>query len=220
MGCPIVFRGPNGAARRVAAQHSHCFASWYAHCPGLKVIAPYSAADAKGLLKAAIRDPNPVVFLENEVLYGVSFPAPTETDEIIPIGQSNVVREGADVTITTFSLMVKVALEAAEVLAQEGISVEVIDLRTLRPLDTETILKSVQKTNRLVTLEEGWPYAGIGAEISSLVTEQAFDYLDAPIVRVTGVDVPMPYADNLEKRTIPQTARVVDAVRQVCYRNI
>lgn len=220
MGCPIVFRGPNGAAKRVAAQHSQCFASWYAHCPGLKVIAPYSSADAKGLLKAAIRDPNPVVFLENEVLYGASFPAPTSEDEIIEIGKAKVVREGSDVTITAFSLMVRVALEAAERLAEEGISVEVVDLRTLRPLDTETILASVRKTNRLVTLEEGWPYAGIGAEISSFVTEQAFDYLDAPVLRVAGADVPMPYADNLEKLSVPQVSWVVDAVRQVCYRKI
>jgi pyruvate dehydrogenase E1 component beta subunit len=196
MGCPIVFRGPNGAAKRVAAQHSQCFASWFAHCPGLKVISPYDASDAKGLLKSAIRDPNPVIFLENEMLYGVSFPTPLDEDHLVPIGQAKIVREGTDVTITAFSLMVKVALDAAEKLAQQGIQAEVIDLRTLRPLDTPSILRSIMKTNRLVSLEEGWPFAGIGAEISALMMEQAFDYLDAPIMRVTGADVPMPYADK------------------------
>ncbi len=219
MGCPIVFRGPNGAAKRVAAQHSQCFASWFAHCPGLKVISPYDASDAKGLLKSAIRDPNPVIFLENEMLYGVSFPAPLDEDHLVPIGQAKIVREGTDVTITAFSLMVKVALDAAEKLAQQGIQAEVIDLRTLRPLDTASILRSIMKTNRLVSLEEGWPFAGIGAEISALMMEQAFDYLDAPIMRVTGADVPMPYADNLVNLTLPQVEQVVDVVRQVCYRH-
>jgi pyruvate dehydrogenase E1 component beta subunit len=218
MGCPIVFRGPNGAANRVAAQHSQCFASWFAHCPGLKVIAPYDASDAKGLLKSAIRDPNPVIFLENEMLYGISFPAPEEEDYLVPIGQAKILREGSDVTITAFSLMVKVALEAAQELANKGIEAEVIDLRTLRPFDKTTILNSLMKTNRLVSLEEGWPFAGIGAEISALVMEEAFDYLDAPVLRVTGADVPMPYANNLVNLALPQVARVVEAVQQVCYR--
>ena len=219
MGCPIVFRGPNGAAKRVAAQHSQFFASWFAHCRGLKVVSPYDASDAKGLLKSAIRDPNPVIFLENEMLYGVSFPAPLEEDHLVPMGQAKIVREGTDVTITAFSLMVKVALDAAEQLAQKGIQAEVIDLRTLRPLDVESILKSIMKTNRLVSLEEGWPFAGVGAEISALMMEQAFDYLDAPVIRVTGADVPMPYADNLVNLTLPQMERVVDMVQQICYRH-
>ncbi len=218
MGCPIVFRGPNGAAKRVGAQHSQCFASWYAHCPGLKVIAPYDAIDAKGLLKAAIRDPNPIIFLENEMLYGESFPAPVGEDEVIPIGKARIVRSGKDVTITTFSFMVGVALKAAEQLAAEGLDVEVIDLRTIRPLDEQTILDSVKKTNRLATLEEGWGFAGIGAEISALVMEKAFDYLDAPVKRIVGADVPMPYAESLVKLTIPQVEWVVDAIKQVCYR--
>ena len=194
MGCPIVFRGPNGAASRVAAQHSQCYASWYAHCPGLKVVVPYSAADAKGLLKSAIRDPNPVIFLENEILYGNSFDVPDDPDFIVPIGRAKIERAGGDVTITAFSLMVEVALRAAESLAAEGIEAEVINLRSLRPLDTETIVKSVQKTNRLVSVEEGWPAAGIGSELAAQMMEHAFDYLDAPVARVTGVDVPMPYA--------------------------
>ncbi|NBR39422.1 MAG: pyruvate dehydrogenase complex E1 component subunit beta, partial [Alphaproteobacteria bacterium] len=198
MGCPIVFRGPNGAAARVAAQHSQCFASWYAHCPGLKVVAPWSAADAKGLLKAAIRDPNPVIFLENEVLYGQSFDVPDDDDWLVPIGKANIVREGTDVTITAFSIMVGKALEAAEVLAAKGISAEVIDLRSLRPLDIDTILASVKKTNRFISCEEGFPFAGIGAELSAQVSEKAFDWLDAPPLRVAGADVPMPYAANLE----------------------
>lgn len=219
MGCPIVFRGPNGAAKRVAAQHSQCFASWFAHCPGLKVIAPYDASDAKGLLKSAIRDPNPVVFLENELLYGLSFPAPLEQDHLVPIGKAKIVREGGDVTITAFSLMVRVALDAADKLSEEGIQAEVIDLRTIRPLDTQTIVKSIMKTNRLVSVEEGWPFAGVGSEISALVMEQAFDYLDAPVWRVTGADVPMPYADNLVNLTIPQVDHVVEGARKVCYRN-
>ena len=219
MGCPIVFRGPNGAARRVAAQHSQCFASWYAHCPGLKVVAPYDASDAKGLLKSAIRDPNPVVFLENEMLYGVSFPKPEAEDHLVPLGQAKIVRAGKDVTLTAFSLMVKVALDAADKLAEQGIEAEVIDLRTLRPLDMPTVITSLVKTNRLVTLEEGWAYAGIGSEIIAQVMEQAFDHLDAPVLRVTGADVPMPYAENLVNLTIPQIHQVVDAVKQVCYRS-
>jgi pyruvate dehydrogenase E1 component beta subunit len=219
MGCPIVFRGPNGAASRVAAQHSQCYASWYAHCPGLKVIAPWSAADAKGLLKAAIRDPNPIIFLENEVLYGQSFDVPTDPDFVLPIGKAKIVRAGKDVTITAFSIMVGKALEAAEKLAEEGIEAEVIDLRTIRPLDIETIVTSFKKTNRLVTTEEGWAFSGIGSEISALMMEHAFDYLDAPVVRVAGADVPMPYAANLEKLALPQVDNIVQAVKAVCYRS-
>jgi pyruvate dehydrogenase E1 component beta subunit len=218
MGCPIVFRGPNGAAARVAAQHSQCYASWYAHCPGLKVVSPWSAADAKGLLKAAIRDPNPVIFLENEILYGQSFEVPTDKDWIVPIGKAKVVKPGTDVTITAFSRMVGVALEAADALAKEGIDAEVIDLRTIRPLDTATIVASVQKTNRLVSVEEGWPFAGIGSELAAVMMEQAFDYLDAPVARVAGIDVPMPYAANLEKLALPQASHVAEAAKQVCYR--
>lgn len=216
--CPIVFRGPNGAASRVAAQHSQCYASWYAHVPGLKVIAPYDAASAKGLLKAAIRDPNPVIFLENEILYGQSFEVPDDSDFVLPIGKAAVVREGTDVTIVAFSIMVGKALAAAEELAAQGISAEVIDLRTLRPLDTETIIESVKKTNRCVSVEEGWPVAGIGSEIAAIIMEQAFDYLDAPVVRVAGVDVPLPYAANLEKLALPQAPHIVEAVKQACYR--
>ncbi len=218
MGCPIVFRGPNGAASRVAAQHSQCYASWYAHCPGLKVVSPWSAADAKGLLKSAIRDPNPVIFLENEVLYGQSFDVPDDEDWLIPIGKANIVRPGADVTITAFSIMVGKALEAAEILAGEGIDAEVIDLRSLRPLDHETIMQSVRKTNRMVSCEEGFPFAGIGAELIAQVNEQAFDDLDAPVARVTGKDVPMPYAANLEAMALPQVQDIVEAARKVCYR--
>jgi pyruvate dehydrogenase E1 component beta subunit len=218
MGCPIVFRGPNGAAARVAAQHSQCYASWYAHIPGLKVVAPWSAADAKGLLKSAIRDPNPVIFLENEILYGQSFEVPQDKDWIVPIGKAKIVRPGSQVTITAFSRIVGVALEAAELLAKEGIDAEVIDLRTIRPLDTATIVASVQKTNRLVSVEEGWPFAGVGSELSAVIMEQAFDYLDAPVARVAGVDVPMPYAANLEKLALPQAAQIADAAKQVCYR--
>jgi len=217
MGCPIVFRGPNGAAARVAAQHSQCFASWYAHCPGLKVVAPWSAADAKGLLKAAIRDPNPVIFLENEVLYGQSFDVPDDDDWLVPIGKANIVREGTDVTITAFSIMVGKALEAAEVLAAKGISAEVIDLRSLRPLDIDTILASVKKTNRFISCEEGFPFAGIGAELSAQVTEKAFDWLDAPPLRVAGADVPMPYAANLEALALPQVDTIVQAALEVTY---
>jgi pyruvate dehydrogenase E1 component beta subunit len=218
MGSPMVFRGPNGAAARVAAQHSQCYASWYAHIPGLKVVAPWSAADAKGLLKSAIRDPNPVIFLENEMLYGQSFEVPQDKDWIVPIGKAKVVRPGNQVTITAFSRMVGVALEAAELLAKEGIDAEVIDLRTIRPLDTATIVASVQKTNRMVSVEEGWPFAGIGSEMAAVIMEQAFDYLDAPVARVAGVDVPMPYAANLEKLALPQAAQIAEAAKQVCYR--
>tara|TARA_R110002050_G_scaffold118195_4_gene235516 strand:+ start:42828 stop:43808 length:981 start_codon:yes stop_codon:yes gene_type:complete len=218
MGCPIVFRGPNGAASRVGAQHSQCYASWYSHCPGLKVIAPYSAADAKGLLKAAIRDPNPVVFLENELIYGQSFDVPDGDDHIIPIGKAAVVRKGKDVTITAYSIMVGKALKAAEILAEEGIDAEVIDLRTIRPMDTETIIDSVKKTNRLVATEEGWGQSGVAAEISTVVQEQAFDYLDAPVARVSAKDVPLPYAANLEKLALPQVEDIVKAVKGVCYK--
>ena len=218
MTAPIVFRGPNGAASRVGAQHSQCYASWYAHCPGLKVVAPYSGADAKGLLKSAIRDPNPIIFLENEMLYGQSFEVPTSDDFTVPIGSAKVVREGTDVTITAFSLMVARALEAADALAAEGISAEVIDLRTLRPLDTATIVESVKKTNRLISVEEGWPFAGIGSEMAALMMEQAFDWLDAPVARVHGADVPMPYAANLEQLALPQTGDIVSAAKNVTYR--
>ncbi|MCB1972447.1 MAG: pyruvate dehydrogenase complex E1 component subunit beta, partial [Geminicoccaceae bacterium] len=219
IGSPIVFRGPNGAAARVGAQHSQEYSSWYAHCPGLKVVAPYSAADAKGLLKAAIRDPNPVVFLENEVLYGQSFDVPETGDWVLPIGKAKILREGDDVTIVSFSLMMQRALEAADALAEEGISAEVIDLRSIRPLDRETLISSVMKTNRIVTLEEGWPQFGVGSEIAALMMEEAFDHLDAPVVRVTGKDVPMPYAANLEKLALPQTRDVVEAAKSVCYRD-
>lgn len=219
MGCPIVFRGPNGAAGKVAAQHSQCYASWYGHVPGLKVVAPYDCADAKGLIKAAIRDPNPVICLENEILYGHSFELPDDEDFIVPIGKARIMREGSDVTIVAFSRMVGVALEAAEKLAAEGISAEVINMRSIRPLDTDAIVQSVKKTNRLVSVEESWPFAGIGSEIAAQMMEHAFDYLDAPVVRVTGADVPIPYAFNLETLALPQVANVADAVRKVCYRN-
>jgi pyruvate dehydrogenase E1 component beta subunit len=218
MGAPIVFRGPNGAAARVAAQHSQDYASWYMHCPGLKVVAPWSGADAKGLLKAAIRDPNPVIVLENEIMYGVHFDVPTDPEFIIPIGRAKIERPGKDVTITAYSRMVNVAMEAARLLEQEGIDAEVINLRSLRPLDVETIITSVKKTNRLVSIEEGWPVAGVGAEMAALAMEHAFDYLDAPVVRVCGADVPMPYAANLEKLALPQPDWVVRAVKDVCYR--
>ncbi|MDA1325521.1 MAG: pyruvate dehydrogenase complex E1 component subunit beta [Proteobacteria bacterium] len=219
MGCPIVFRGPNGAAARVGAQHSQCFASWYAHVPGLKVVSPWSAADAKGLLKTAIRDPNPVIFLENEMLYGQSFDVPTDPDWIVPFGKAKIVREGNDVSIVAFSIMVGKALEAAEALAAEGIEAEVIDLRSIRPLDVETIVASVRKTNRLVCAEEGWAFAGIGAEIAATIMEQAFDWLDAPVARVAAVDVPLPYAANLEQLALPQAAGIVQAAKSVCYRD-
>ncbi len=215
MGCPIVFRGPNGAAARVGAQHSQCYASWYAHCPGLKVVAPWSAADAKGLLRAAIRDSNPVIFLENEILYGHSFECPISDDFILPIGKAKVERDGSDVTLVAFSMMVDVAMKAADILAEQNISAEVINLRTIRPLDVATIVKSVKKTNRVVSVEEGWPFAGIGAEIAMTVTEHCFDWLDAPPMRVAGLDVPMPYAANLEKLALPQPNWVVDAVRRI-----
>ncbi|MCH8155117.1 MAG: pyruvate dehydrogenase complex E1 component subunit beta [Proteobacteria bacterium] len=217
MGASIVFRGPNGAASRVAAQHSQCYASWYAHVPGLKVVAPWSAADAKGLLKAAIRDPNPVIFLENEMLYGQSFEVPTADDWLVPIGKAKVVRAGGDVTIAAFSIMVGKALEAAEALAAQGIEAEVIDLRSLRPLDHETLIASIKKTNRLVTVEEGWPIAGIGAELAALAQELAFDWLDAPVKRVCGVDVPLPYAANLERLALPQAEQIAAAAKAVCY---
>jgi pyruvate dehydrogenase E1 component beta subunit len=215
MGCPIVFRGPNGAASRVAAQHSQCYASWYAHVPGLKVLAPWSSADAKGLLRAAIRDPNPVIFLENEILYGQTFECPVDEDFVLPIGRAKIERTGSHVTIVAFSIMVGVAMKAAEKLAEQGIEAEVINLRSLRPLDTGTIIESVKKTSRLVTVEEGWPFAGIGAEIAMQVIEHAFDWLDAPPARVHGVDVPLPYAANLEKLALPQPDWVVDAVKKI-----
>jgi pyruvate dehydrogenase E1 component beta subunit len=218
MDCPIVFRGPNGAAARVAAQHSQCYASWYAHCPGLKVVSPYSAADAKGLLKAAIRDPNPVIFLENELLYGHTSPVPVADDWIVPIGKARIVRPGEQVTVVAFSRMVEIAVGAAEALAGEGISAEVIDLRTIRPLDVETVVASVKKTNRIVSVEEGWPFAGIGAEIAATMMDHAFDYLDAPVARVCSKDVPLPYAANLERLALPQIEDVVAAVKAVTYR--
>jgi pyruvate dehydrogenase E1 component beta subunit len=218
MASSIVFRGPNGAAARVAAQHSQDYSAWYSHIPGLKVIAPYTASDAKGLLKAAIRDPNPIIFLENEILYGQSFPVPKHDDFVLPIGKARIARDGKDVTIVSFSMGMSYALKAAEELAKEGIEAEVIDLRTLRPMDTDTIVASVKKTGRCVTVEEGWPQAGIGAEIAARLIEHAFDYLDAPVMRVSGKDVPMPYAANLEKLALPTVADVVEAAKAVCYR--
>jgi pyruvate dehydrogenase E1 component beta subunit len=218
MGCPIVFRGPNSIAARVAAQHSQEYSSWYAHCPGLKVVAPYFAADAKGLLKAAIRDPNPVIFLEHELVYGQSHPVPDAEDWIVPIGKARVVRPGKDVTIVAFSRMVQLAVEAAEKLAGEGLEAEVIDLRSIRPLDVETIVASVKRTNRLVSIEEGWPFAGIGAELAATMMEQCFDFLDAPVRRVTGKDVPLPYAANLERLAVPQVPDIVAAAKEVAYR--
>ena len=219
MRCPIVFRGPNGAASRVGAQHSQDYSSWYAHVPGLKVVAPYDAADAKGLLKAAIRDPNPVVFLEHELLYGETFEVPDMDDFLIPIGKAKIRREGADVTIVAHSRMVGRSLEAADILAAQGIDAEVIDLRTLRPLDTETVIASVKKTNRIVCAEEGWGQHGVGAEISAVVTQEAFDYLDAPPARVHQEDVPLPYAANLEALSIPGVQDVVEAALKVCYKD-
>ncbi len=218
MGCPIVFRGPNGAAARVGAQHSQCYAAWYAHIPGLKVVQPYSAADAKGLLKQAIRDPNPVIFLENEILYGRSFEVPQLDDFTIPFGKARIWREGTDVTIVSFGIGMTYALEAAERLEKDGISAEVIDLRTLRPMDTATVVKSVMKTNRCVTVEEGFPVGAIGNHVSSVIMQEAFDWLDAPVICCTGKDVPMPYAANLEKLALVTTDEVVDAVRRVTYR--
>ena len=217
MGCPIVFRGPNGAAARVGAQHSQDYSAWYSSVPGLKVVAPYTAADAKGLLKAAIRDPNPVIFLENEILYGRSFDVPKLDDWVVPIGKARIAQEGSDVTIVSFSIGMTYALEAAEKLAGEGVSAEVIDLRTLRPMDMATIIASVKKTNRLVTVEEGWPTCGIGAEIAAHVSSEAFDWLDAPVTRVAGKDVPMPYAANLEKLALPHVDEVVAAAKQALY---
>jgi pyruvate dehydrogenase E1 component beta subunit len=214
----IVFRGPNGAAARVAAQHSQDYSAWYSHIPGLKVIAPSNAADAKGLLKAAIRDPNPVIFLENEILYGQSAPVPKLEDFVLPIGKARIVRAGNDVTIVSFSIGMTYALKAADELAKDGIGAEVIDLRTLRPMDTETVVASVKKTGRIVTVEEGWPQGGIGAEVAARVMAEAFDYLDAPPTRVSGKDVPMPYAANLEKLALPSVAEVVEAAKAVCYR--
>ena len=217
MGAPMVFRGANGAAARVAAQHSQCYAAWYAQIPGLKVVSPWSAEDAKGLLKSAIRDPNPVVFLENEILYGQSFEVPDDPEFTLPIGKAKIERPGNDVTITAFSICVGYALEAAEKLAAEGIDAEVINLRTLRPLDSATIIESVKKTNRLVNVEEGWPTCGIGSELSARMMEEAFDYLDAPVKRVAGEDVPMPYAANLEELALPNADKVVAAAKAVCY---
>jgi pyruvate dehydrogenase E1 component beta subunit len=218
MGCSIVFRGPNGAAARVAAQHSQDYSAWYSQIPGLKVVSPYSAADAKGLLKAAIRDPNPVIFLENEILYGHSGDVPKLDDYVIPIGKARIARSGKDVTLISWSNGMTYALHAADELAKEGIEAEVIDLRTLRPLDTETIINSVKKTGRAVAVEEGWQQSGVGAEIAARIMEQAFDYLDAPVARVSGKDVPMPYAANLEKLALPSVAEVVDAAKAVMYR--
>ncbi|PKP79298.1 MAG: pyruvate dehydrogenase complex E1 component subunit beta, partial [Alphaproteobacteria bacterium HGW-Alphaproteobacteria-2] len=218
MGTPIVFRGPNGAAARVAAQHSQDFAAWYAQVPGLRVVQPYSAADAKGLLKTAIRDPNPVVFLENEILYGRSFEVPVMEDFTVPFGKARIWRKGSDVTIVSFGIGMTYALQAADELAKEGIEAEVIDLRTLRPMDTATIIRSVQKTNRCVTVEEGWPVASIGSHISAVLMQQAFDFLDAPVINCTGKDVPMPYAANLEKLALTSVKEVLDAVHAVTYR--
>ena len=214
----IVFRGPNGPAARVAAQHSQDYTAWYSHIPGLKVIAPYSAADAKGLLKAAIRDPNPVVFLENEILYGKSFPVPKLEDWVLPIGKARIARAGSHVTLVSWSIGMNYALGAADELAKEGIEAEVIDLRTIRPMDIETVLESLKKTNRVVVVEEGWPQSGVGADISARIMEQGFDYLDAPVTRVSGKDVPMPYAANLEKLALPTIAEVVEAAKAVLYR--
>jgi len=218
IGASIVFRGPNGPAARVAAQHSQDFTAWYSHIPGLKVIAPYSAADAKGLLKSAIRDPNPVMFLENEILYGQSFPVPKLDDYLVPIGRARIARAGSDVTLVAWSMGMSYALKAADALAKDGINAEVVDLRTIRPMDIGTIVESVKKTARLVTVEEGWRQSGVGAEIAARVIEEAFDWLDAPIARVTGKDVPMPYAANLEKLALPSVEDVVEAAKAVCYR--
>ncbi|MFC3051073.1 pyruvate dehydrogenase complex E1 component subunit beta [Kordiimonas pumila] len=215
--CPVVFRGPNGAASRVGAQHSQNYAAWYAHVPGLKVIAPYDAADCKGLLKAAIQDPNPVVFLENELMYGESFEVPKLDDYTLPIGKARVYKEGSDVTLISYSITVGQALKAAEELAEQGISVEVIDLRTIRPLDMETIIESVKKTNRCVIAEEGWPQCSIASEVSAQLMEKAFDWLDAPVTRVNSVDVPLPYANNLEKAAVVKASNIIEAVKAVCY---
>ncbi len=218
MGAPIVFRGPNGAAARVAAQHSQCYASWYSHIPGLKVVMPYTAADAKGLLKAAIRDPNPVIFLENEILYGQTFDVPKMDNFVLPIGKARIHKAGKDATLVSFGIGMTYAVKAAEELAAQGIDVEVIDLRTIRPMDLPTVIESVKKTGRLVTVEEGYPQSSVGTEIATRVMQQAFDYLDAPILTVAGKDVPMPYAANLEKLALPNVGEVVDAVKAVCYK--
>jgi len=218
MGCPIVFRGPNGAAARVAAQHSQDFAAWYSQIPGLKVVAPYTAADFKGLMKSAIRDPNPIIFLENEILYGQTFDVPKLDDYTVPIGKARVHRTGKDVTLVSWSIGMTYAVKAAEELAKEGIEAEIIDLRTIRPMDTDTIIASVQKTGRCVTVEEGYPQSGVGAEIAARVMERAFDWLDAPVLRVTGKDVPMPYAANLEKLALPNVGEVIQAAKAVLYR--
>ncbi|QXK92248.1 pyruvate dehydrogenase complex E1 component subunit beta [Neoehrlichia mikurensis] len=222
LNCPIVFRGPNGAAAGVGAQHSQCYASWYAHIPGLKVVSPYFAADCKGLLKSAIRDPNPVIFLENEIAYGHQHQVSSEVlqkNYFTEIGKASVIKQGNDITIISFSLQIKNALDAAELLHEKGISTEVIDLRTLRPLDINTILNSVKKTNKIITVEEGWPFAGIGAEIAALIMEYAFDDLDAPVLRITGKDVPLPYAENLERLALPQVHDIVEAALTLCTRN-
>jgi len=216
--CPIVFRGPNGAASRVGAQHSQNYASWYAHVPGLIVIAPYCAIDSKGLLKSAIKSQNPVIFLENEITYGYSFDVPEMDDYTIPIGKAKIVRAGADVTLVSYSIGVKFSLDAAEKLAEQGIDAEVIDLRTIRPLDMETVIESVKKTNRVVCVEEGWSACSVSSEISARLMEEAFDYLDAPVMRVTNEDVPMPYAANLEKLAVVSEDRIIDTVKSVCYK--
>jgi pyruvate dehydrogenase E1 component beta subunit len=218
MNCPIVFRGPNGAAARVAAQHSQDYAAWYSHIPGLKVVMPYTAGDAKGLLKSAIRDPNPVIFLENEILYGHKFEVPADDDFLVPIGKARVAREGKDITIVSFGIGMVYSSKAADELARDGIDTEVIDLRTIRPMDSETIVQSVKKTGRCVTVEEGWPQSGVGAEIAARLMEQAFDYLDAPVIRVCGKEVPMPYAANLEKLALLSVEEVVAAAKAVLYR--
>ena len=218
MGAPMVFRGPNGAAARVGAQHSQDYAAWYAHIPGLKVVMPYSASDAKGLMKSAIRDPNPVIFLENEILYGRSFDVPVMDDFTVPIGKAKIARSGTDITIVSFGIGMSYAMEAAEKLAEIGIDAEVVDLRSLRPMDTQTVIESVKKTNRCITVEEGWPVGSIGNHISAVLMQEAFDYLDAPVINCTGKDVPMPYAANLEKLALTTTDEVIEAVRKVTYR--
>jgi pyruvate dehydrogenase E1 component beta subunit len=218
MDCPIVFRGPNGAAARVAAQHSQDYAAWYSHIPGLKVVMPYTAADAKGLLKSAIRDPNPVIFLENEILYGHKFEVPKGDDFLVPIGKAQIARAGKDLTIVSFGIGMVYALQAAEELEREGIDAEVVDLRTIRPMDSDTIIQSVKKTGRCVTVEEGWPQSGVGTEIMAKIMEDAFDYLDAPVIRICSKDVPMPYAANLEKLALPNAGKVVAAAKAVLYR--
>ena len=217
--CPIVFRGPNGAAARVGAQHSQCYASWYGSIPGLKVIAPYSSADAKGLLKSAIRDPNPIVFLENEITYGFNFEEEYDDDHVVEIGKAKVLREGSDITIIAFSLVVKYALEAAQELDSIGISAEVIDLRTIRPIDRQTIVESVKKTSRCVTVEEGFPFGSVGSEIASILIDEAFDYLDAPIKKLTSVDAPLPYAENLERLALPKTRDIVRVAKELCNKS-